>query len=322
MDKATLTGLVTALPLTLLLAMAGCQTQPTDQSTAKAIDQPSGTDQQQREEQPVVPSTKLSDTPGAPMTLEEVQEQSVDTPMRVPVVDPTVTNPKPTVTDTPIPTQLLGLKARRGQGINDKGEFVTEVFGNSGRARKIAYIVDASGSMADVLPFVERELRRVVNGLHEKQSFTIIVFSGKGIYEVTGGGAKRGLRAATNQFEEDVRDWLGRDNAKYKTGGAAGKNAEEAILLALSYEPQLIYLMSDNLTGGGQGATQHEIMQDALLKSIRKANDIDPPAKFNTIQFLREDPLVRAGLKGTLQLIADDSGGSYRFVGKRDLNLK
>ena len=47
------------------------------------------------EEQPVIPNSKLSDSPGAPMVIEEVQEQSADTPMTVPVVDPVVTNPTP-----------------------------------------------------------------------------------------------------------------------------------------------------------------------------------------------------------------------------------
>ena len=83
-----------------------------------------------------------------------------------------------------------------------------------------------------------------------------------------------------------------------------------------------MFLLSDNLTGGGQGATKHEIFQDDLMASIRKANKATPAAKFNTIQFLYEDPLVRAGLKGTLQLIADETGGVSRFIGEEHLKLK
>ena len=83
-----------------------------------------------------------------------------------------------------------------------------------------------------------------------------------------------------------------------------------------------MFLLSDNLTGGGQGATLHEIFQDELMAAIRKKNNFTPPAKFNTIQFLYEDPLVSAGLTGTLQLIADETGGNYKFIGDRDLNLK
>jgi len=60
----------------------------------------------------------------------------------------------------------------------------------------------------------------------------------------------------------------------------------------------------------------------SLMKAVREANDFRPPAKFNTIQFLYEDPLVRAGLTGTLQLMANETGGVYKFIGARDLNLK
>ncbi len=280
------------------------------------------------EEQPVIPSTKISETPGAPMVIEEVQEQSADTPMTVPVVDPTVTNPTPTVTNTPIPTKLMGLTFKGGQSggplgnTNGTGDFGTDVFGNGGNARNIAFIVDASGSMVDVLPFVINELKRVVNALQPAQEITIIFFSGEGVYEVPGGGGVKGLRACTPKFKEDIREWVSLENFQYKTGGRGSQNVESAILRALSYKPQLVFLLSDNLTGGGQGATQHEIFQPKLMEAITKANKFTPPAKFNTIQFLYEDPLVAAGLTGTLQLIADQTGGNYKFIGARDLNLK
>lgn len=280
------------------------------------------------EEQPVIPNSKLSDSPGAPMVIEEVQEQSADTPMTVPVVDPVVTDPTPTVTDTPIPTTLVGLTYAGGQSggplgnTTGSGDFGADVFGNGGNAKNIAFIVDASGSMVDVLPFVVNELKRVVNGLKPAQNITIIMFSGEGVYEVLGGGGAKGLRSCTPKFKEDIREWVSLENFKYETGGRGGKNVQKAIELGLKYKPQLVFLLSDNLTGGGQGATQHEIFQDDLMKAIQKANDHRPPAKFNTIQFLYEDPLVRAGLTGTLQLIADDTGGNYKFIAARDLNLK
>lgn len=280
------------------------------------------------EEQPVIPNAKLSDSPGAPMVIEEVQEQSADTPMTVPVVDPVVTNPTPTVTDTPIPTTLVGLTYAGGQSggplgnTTGAGDFGADVFGNGGNARDIAFIVDASGSMVDVLPLVVNELKDVVNELESKQRITIIMFSGAGVYEVPGGGGVKGLRACTPRFKEHIREWVSLENFKFKTGGRGGQNVQAAIARGLSYRPQLVFLLSDNLTGGGQGATQHEIFQDDLMEAIRRANDHNPPAKFNTIQFHYEDPLVRAGLKGTLQLIADETGGNYKFIGARDLNLK
>ena len=280
------------------------------------------------EEQPVIPNSKLSESPGAPMVIEEVQEESADSPMTVPVVDPVVTDPQPTVTDTPIPTQLVGLTYAGGQSggplgnTTGNGDFGANVFGNGGNAKNIAFIVDASGSMVDVLPFVVNELKRVVNELVPAQNITIIMFSGDGVYEVPGGGGIKGLRACTPKFKEDIREWVTLQNFKFQTGGQGSQHVEAAITRGLSYKPQLVFLLSDNLTGGGQGGGLHEIFQDDLMEAIEKANDHKPPAKFNTIQFLYEDPLVRAGLSGTLQLIAEETGGNYKFIGETDLNLK
>jgi len=280
------------------------------------------------EEQPVVPNAKLSDSPGAPMVLEEVQEQSSDSPKTVPVVDPTVVNPTPTVTNTPIPTQLVGLTYQGGSpggplgNSNGSGDFGANMFGSGGNARDIAFIVDASGSMVDVLPFVINELKRVVSELQPAQRITIIFFSGDGVFEVPGGDKPKGMRACTPKFKEQIREWVSLENFRFATGGRGSQHVENAIVQALSYKPQLVFLLSDNLTGGGQGATQHEIFQTDLMSSLRKANSYRPPAKFNSIQFLYEDPLIKAGLTGTLQLIADETGGQYKFLSAKELNLK
>lgn len=284
------------------------------------------------EEQPVVPTTKLSDSPGAPMVIEEIQERSADTPLTVPVVDPTVTNPTPTVTGTPIPTTLVGLTYTGGQnggplgnanGNSDvnNGKGGTVVFGAGGNARKIAFIVDVSGSMVDVQPFVNNELKRVIGKLQPGQDVTVIVFSGEGVYEVPGGKDKKGLRSATEEFKAGIDKWLAANNHNFKTGGRGDENAEVAILWALRYEPQLVFVLSDTLVNGSDAAS-HERAQEKLIKSINKANDFERPAKFNTIHFLYEDPLDRAGKQGTLRRLADETGGRYRFVSAEDLNLK
>ena len=112
------------------------------------------------------------------------------------------------------------------------------------------------------------------------------------------------------------------ENFNYDIGGRGSANVKTALTRALSYEPQLVILLSDNLTGGGQGATQHELMQDELMELIHKHNKSKPPARINTIQFLYEDPLVRAGLKGTLRRIADETGGTFTFVTQQQLHLQ
>nr|MBX2851342.1 hypothetical protein [Phycisphaeraceae bacterium] len=149
-----------------------------------------------------------------------------------------------------------------------------------------------------------------------------IFFSGKGVHEVPGGGGVKGLRTMTPAFKAQVREWVALENFNYDTGGRGSNHAEAALIRALSYKPQLVILLSDNLTGGGQGATQHELMQDDLLELIHKHNKANPPARIDTIQFLYEDPLVRHGLQGSLNRIAEETGGIFKFISQRDLNLR
>ena len=283
------------------------------------------------EEEVIIPDASLTDTPGAPNPIENVQEeQSSDAPQTTPTVDPNNNPPSPAVTNTQIRTQLAGVTSFGGMtggtfgNTDGNGEFGTSVFGNGGNARNIAFIVDASGSMMDVLPFVVDELKRVINGLREQQKFTIILFTGEGVYEVPGGGRRTGLRAATAEFKRDASEWITLENHNVEPRGRGSVNAVQAIETALKYKPQLVFLLSDNLTGGGQGATQYEIYQDELMDALREANDFSPPAKFNTLQFLYTDPLVESGTgrTGTLQLIADETQGVCRFIDEQYLNLR
>jgi hypothetical protein len=211
----------------------------------------------------------------------------------------------------------------------DVGKPDGTIFGDTG-ANEVVFLIDASGSMVDVLPFVINELKRAVNDMQPREvnkrliypEATIIFFSGKGVYEVPGGGGVKGLRPMDSAFKAQVREWVSLENFNFATGGRGSSHVESALTRALSYKPQLVILLSDNLTGGGQGATQHELMQDDLMKLIHKHNKANPPAKINTIQFLYEDPLVRYGLQGTLDRIADETGGVAKFVSQQDLNLR
>lgn len=219
---------------------------------------------------------------------------------------------------------LSGLNDGPGQGPGTPG-----ILGGTD-ADTIVYLIDASGSMVDVLPFVVNELKRVVNELQPRKQgdrlipkrISVIFFSGKGVYEVPGGGGVKGLREATPKFKDDIRQWVSLEHFKFEVGGRGSTHVAEALTRTLSYRPQVVRLLSDNLTGGGQGATQHELMQDDLIALIHAQNKAIPCTRIDTIQFLYEDPLVRQGLQGTLDRIAEETGGEARFVGPEDLNLR
>lgn len=188
--------------------------------------------------------------------------------------------------------------------------------------RDIVFIVDASGSMTRVLPFVVNELKRVIHEIKPHDSTTVICFSGRGVYEVDSRVGWSGTRKCTPGFRNEIRDWLTLSNHRFKTGGSGARFAEAAIARSLRYKPALIFILSDHLGGSGRGAAQYGIDQDALLASIHAQNDVQSPTKINTISFVNSGPLARAGLRGTLQRIADETGGQYKYIGKRDLNLR
>lgn len=281
------------------------------------------------EEQTIIPDARLSDTPGAEIPIETVEKQeSSDSPRTTPTTDPNTNPPSPAVTNTAINSQLTGIQFHGGvQGgsfgnTDGNGDFGVNFLGTGGNARRLAFVVDASGSMVGVLPFVINELKKVISELSAQQQFTIIFFTGEGVFEVPGGGQRSGIRPASPQFKQECSAWITLSAHNIEPRGRGSVNAVAAIELALASKPHLVFLLSDNLTGGGIGATTSEIFQEEVMDALRDANTGNPPAKFNTIQFLYVDPLIDAGLKGTLQLIAEETGGVYKFLDDRALNLR
>jgi hypothetical protein len=176
--------------------------------------------------------------------------------------------------------------------------------------------------MVPLLPHVINETKRVVMASKQTLHFTVICFSGRGIYEVDSAVGWSGLRQSTPAFKAELMEWLTLSNHRFKTGGSGARFAEAALTRSLRYRPQLIILLSDHLGGSGAGASRYEIDQDALIACIHAQNDVQKPAKINTICFVNDDPLARAGLRGTLERIADETGGSFKYIGERDLNLR
>ncbi|MCE9590289.1 MAG: VWA domain-containing protein [Planctomycetes bacterium] len=197
-----------------------------------------------------------------------------------------------------------------GTGGGGGGGLRVGFFGNGGNAKKIIYLIDASGSLIDTLPFVINELKRSINALSEVQSFTVIFFQGDDVKEVP----PRNLKPANAETKKRVIEWIDPAAGNIIPGG--GTNPVKALKLALQYQPQLIYVLSDNITGNGR----FEVDQRRLLADIERANSAG--TKINTIQFIYQDPLVAKNLKGTLELISTRSGGIYKFLDARELQIQ
>lgn len=269
------------------------------------------------DEQIIIPTARLSSTPGAPLQIKQTPRLKADPIARRTVSPLRKQTPVQMLTQPRSDATLVGVLGSSGDAnpfestIAGSGELRAQFLGSGGNARRIAFVIDASGSLIDNFPFVISELKRSISQLSGRQYFTVIFYQGKDVIEVPPFGidAKR----ATPAIKQQVNDWLSVD--RYNITPKGTTNPVRALRQAFLYEPQLVFLLSDAITGQGQ----YEIDQRKLLAEIEQANRSG--TKINALQFLQEDPLVKAGLTGTMKLVAEQSGGVYKYVSKEDLNI-
>lgn len=197
-----------------------------------------------------------------------------------------------------------------GVGGGGGGGFKASFAGTGGNARKLVYLIDASGSLIDTLPFVILELKRSIGELSEQQSFTVIFFQGDDALETP----PAGLKKATAETKQRLITWIDPKAGNITPMGLS--QPVKALRKALAYKPDLLFILSDNITGQGR----YEVDQRRLLAEIEQANK--GGTKINTIQFLYPDKLTASGLKGTLELISDRSGGIYKFLDGKELGIR
>jgi hypothetical protein len=269
---------------------------------------------------PIIPIARLSEKPGGALVQGPASELQSATVARNVASEMVSTNGPGGGADSGLDLgsasglQLIGVgSAAAGGGgkvaplgaTGGGGDVVTKFYGTGGNARRIIYIVDASGSLIDTLPFVLKELKRSINELSEKQQFTVIFFQGGDAIEVPPAGWKQ----ATPEMRKAVADWVSLETGHLSPRGAT--NPVKAIQLAMQYRPELVYILSDNITGHGR----YEVDREELLKLLNDRNK-DRKIAINTIQFLYPDPL------NTLKDIAAQHGGTFVFIKASDIGLK
>lgn len=183
--------------------------------------------------------------------------------------------------------------------------------GEFGPAKRIVFVIDASGSVIDGFDFVINELRSTIHKLDEGQSFSVIFFQHGFALEAAAKGS-RGMHAATWERKVAVCDWITTSSGHITPSGSS--DPRPALRRAFAYKPDLVYILSDNITGRGV----YQLDRDDLLKDIKTMNTIrgksaQPRATIHTIQFLYPDPL------DTLEAISKRTKGTHRFVRESDL---
>jgi hypothetical protein len=179
-----------------------------------------------------------------------------------------------------------------GNGAGPKSTFL----GTGGNARKILYLCDASGSMLSVFGNLKFELKKSIDALKPIQTFNVIFFSDDKVYPLD----PDSLITASPENKRRAYDFI--DNAT----SAGGTQPLPAIHLAMSQQPELMYVLTD-------GFDQIANFNDVIL-AFRQGNS-DHKMKINCI-FLQsaEDPK----LVEVLKQIAKENGGLMKTILKTD----
>lgn len=233
-------------------------------------------------------------TPAMPMTAE------------TPVTDPV---PEPLLDPTGLVAGQLDAPALPQWSAAGGGSAASFAGLTTTNARRIVYIIDASGSMVRFMPIVIEELGRSLLGLAPPQSFAVVFFQKNEALVVPPAGR---LIPAADAEKTRVMEWI---DANVIPDGRS--NPVRAFERAIALQPDVIFVLSENITGTGQ----YEIDQRELLAILDRLNpkgrDGRRPVQINCIQFIERDPLA------TLRKIAEAHGGpnAFTFLSAQDLGI-
>jgi len=175
-----------------------------------------------------------------------------------------------------------------GGGGNHKG--AATFFGTTASGTRFVYVVDASRSMAGSrFRKAKRELFRSVCNLRPDQQYYVIFF-GLDSYPMFFPEPWPDLVASVPETWRRLYRWM--DKVDPRTQGAT--NGRSAVMLALTLEPDAVYLLSD-------GA-----FTDDTVATLLAAHQTEIP--IHAIAFGTEDG------RRDLQRIAEKHHGTYRFV--------
>ncbi|MFN5497674.1 MAG: hypothetical protein ACK5C3_13990 [bacterium] len=180
----------------------------------------------------------------------------------------------------------------------------------AGTATKVAYVVDASGSMIGSFPEIVDEVERSISHLEPSQQFTVICFRRDSAVAPRG---DHSLRPASRAERAAAIEWLRKDVIP------SGRSSPiEALALALRSGADCVFLLSTTVTGPGS----HELDRASLLALLERLNPADPStgrrrATIQCIQFLEDDP------GRTLEAVAAEhfGAGGYRYISRIDAGL-
>ena len=177
------------------------------------------------------------------------------------------------------------------QMLYTKPEEGVSFFGTSSKGSRLVFVIDKSGSMKSRTGQQSRfdkakiELKRTLKALSPEMEFFIYFYDNIEL-PMPGGRMKK----ATKENISNAIIWI---DTVTSQGGTQPMKALEG---AFGFKAETIWLLTDGVFDG-----------DNVARRVRVAN-IKLKARINTVAFIE-----KSGEKA-LKQIADDSGGTYRFV--------
>jgi len=176
-------------------------------------------------------------------------------------------------------------------------------------AKRIVYVVGASGALTGTFPEIAHELAKSLAKLDHRQSFAVIFFQKNEALIVPPGH----LMPATSENVERAIEWF--ERRVFPTGRG---NPLAALEAAMALKPDLIFLLSAGVSGAGE----YEIDDDALVDAIDDLNPVVSRSgrrrtRIQCVAFFDRDSVA------VLERIAERHGGpgSFRFLSRDELGL-
>lgn len=166
------------------------------------------------------------------------------------------------------------------------------------QAKQIVFLVHASGGSVTTLTTMLAELKKNLAIVKPNQKFTVIFSEGKRFIEAP----PNGLRDGTDSERSRMETWIDL-NVRSATVRAA-TNPLVAIDVAISYSPDLLWIVSDGLAGDGIG----HVSSKEILERIAALNP-DGAIRIAATQVGSPDAAA------TLKTLAEKYGGAYVVTG-------
>lgn len=165
------------------------------------------------------------------------------------------------------------------------------------RPHRVLYLVDASGSLLDTLPDVVDWVGQHLDTLEEDQRFAVMFFRDLSVVEAE----PAGMQPARFSTKVKVWSWMQPEAGHIEAAGRS--DVEAALGQALQYEPDEIYIVSDD------GFSRRSAWGDGPEMIEQFAGQIaHRDIRVHTVQFYYRDEA------GAMEALASRCGGTYRFI--------